>query len=352
MSTLFNTHGEINASNVQEALSQIVKYASVIEDLQPSSNAQATAPSLNDGQRDEMIKQALMTQEGKIALGQAMANPIRRNLDYQGVARKALVVDPLPQGALPVYDRDIDVAAVVVSSNGSAPESRVFGDRVTVPEFEVVSNPTVRIAEVKRRRFNVVDRAQQKARQEIQAQEDANVFAALEFGGDSGQGGENAAVVLDPTTNGSLNKNGLLNLKRQIDRWDLVTSKYFLNINEFTDILAWESAGTTGNGGSQVDPVTQRELLQTGLYGHIFGADIIVSKVVPAGRGFACADPEFVGVMPVRQDIEVLPADEPKQLKLGWVVNEIIGIGVVNPRGVASGLVTDRITTGALNVTG
>jgi len=75
--------------------------------------------------------------------------------------------DPLPQGALAVYDRDIDVSAVVVSSNGAAPESRVFGDRVTVPEFEVISNPTVRIAEVKRRRFNVIDRAQQKARQEI-----------------------------------------------------------------------------------------------------------------------------------------------------------------------------------------
>ena len=346
MSNIFNTHGEINASNVQEALGQIVKYASIIEDLQPSSNAQATAPGLNDGQRDEMIKRALMTQEGKIALGQAMANPIRRNLDYQGVARKALVVDPLPQGALPVYDRDIDVAAVVVSSNGSAPESRVFGDRVTIPEFEVVSNPTVRIAEVKRRRFNVIDRAQQKARQEIQAQEDANVFAALEFAGETTGGGENTRQVLDPMTagtggpgdSGTLQKTGMLNLKRQIDRWDLVTSKYFLNINEFTDILDWESAGASG--ASSVDPVTQRELLQTGLYGHIFGADIIVSKVVPVGRAFACADPEFVGVMPVRQDIEVLPADEPKQLKLGWVVNEIIGVGIVNPRGVATGTLT------------
>lgn len=337
MSNLFNTHGELNASNVQEALSNIVKYASIIEDLQSSSSAQVTAPSLNDSQRDEMIKQALMTQEGKIALGQAMANPIRRNLDYQGVARKALVVDPLPQGALPVYDRDIDVAAVVVSSNGAAPESRVFGDRVTVPEFEIVSNPTVRIAEVKRRRFNVIDRAQQKARQEIQAQEDANVFSALAFAGDSTLGGENDAVDLSPTlANTKLQKDGLLNLKRAIDRWDLVTAKYFLNINEFTDILAWESAG---GSNSQVDPVTQRELLQTGLYGHIFGADIIVSKIVPSGRGFACADPEFVGVMPVRQDIEVLPADEPKQLKLGWVVNEIVGIGIVNPRGVATGTV-------------
>ena len=337
MSNLFNTHGEINASNVAEALSQIVKYASIIEDLQPSSSAQAAAPSLNDGQRDEMIKQALMTQEGKIALGQAMANPIRRNLDYQGVARKALVVDPLPQGALPVYDRDIDVAAVVVSSNGAAPESRVFGDRVTIPEFEVVSNPTVRIAEVKRRRFNVIDRAQQKARQEIQAQEDANVFSALTFAGDSTLGGENAAVDLAPGGAGTaLEKDGLVNLKRAIDRWDLVTSKYFLNINEFTDILTWESAGNTN---SQVDPVTQRELLQTGLYGHVFGADIIVSKVVPVNRAFATADPEFVGVMPVRQDIEVLPADEPKQLKLGWVVNEIIGVGIVNPRGVATGTI-------------
>jgi hypothetical protein len=345
MSKLFNTQGELNASNVQDALSQIVKYASIIEDLQPSNAVQASQATLNDSQRDEMIKQALMTQEGKIALGQAMATPIRRNLDYQGVGRKALVVDPLPQGALPIYDRDIDVAAVVVSSNGTAPESRVFGDRVTIPEFEIVSNPTVRIAEVKRRRFNVIDRAQQKARQEIQAQEDANVFAALDFAGDSTKGGENALVELDPVTGGSslsaaggrLQKSGMLNLKRQIDRWDLVTSKYFMNINEFTDILDWESAGS--GGASAVDPVTQRELLQTGLYGHIFGADIVVSKVVPAGQAFACADPEFVGVMPVRQDIEVLPADEPKQLKLGWVVSEIVGIGIVNPRGVATGTV-------------
>ena len=286
-----------------------------------------------------MIKQALMTQEGKIALGQAMANPIRRNLDYQGVGRKALVVDPLPQGALPVYDRDIDVGAVVISSNGTAPESRVFGDRVTIPEFEVVSNPTVRIAEVKRRRFNVIDRAQQKARQEIQAQEDKNVFAALDFATDATKGGENSYQQLDDgTTTDELSKSGLLSLKREVDRWDLVTSKYFMHINEFTDMLNWESAGAAGH--SQVDPVTQRELLQTGLYGTIFGADIIVSKVVENRQVFAVADPEFVGVMPVRQDIEVMPADEPKQLKLGWVVSEIIGIGIVNPRGAASGFVT------------
>ena len=78
-----------------------------------------------------------------------------------------------------------------------------------------------------------------------------------------------------------------------------------------------------------------REVLQTGLYAHLWGADIMVSKIVPAGTVYGLADPEFVGVMPVRQDIEVLPADEPKRLSLGWVVNEIIGIAIANPRGTA-----------------
>ncbi len=333
MEQLFDAKGQLNASSRADAMQQLVKYASILTQNQPSNIGLAGEPSYTDEQREALLQKALMTQEGKIALGQAMANPIRRNLDYQGVGRKAIVVDPLPQGALPIYDKDIDVMASVISSNGAAPESRIFGDRVTVPEFEVVSNPTVRIAEVKRRRFNVIDRAQQKARQEIQAQEDANIFAALAYASDATLGGENTVQVGFTGPDSGLGKLDLLNAKKQIDRWDLVTTKYFMNITEFTDILAWESA--SGNDFSAVDPVTQREILQTGLYAHIWGADIIVSKIVPAGKVYSCADPEFVGVMPIRQDIEVLPADEPKQLKLGWVVNEIIGVAIVNPRGVA-----------------
>ncbi len=338
--SIFNNNGELNARSVKDALAQIVKFASVIEE-QSSGDALKIDSTLSETQRDELVSRAMLTEDGKVALGQAMANPIRKNLDYQGVGRKALVVDPLPQGTQASYERDIDVQACVISSNGSVPESRIFGDRVTIPEFEIVSNPTVRYAEVKRRRFAVIDRAQQKARQEIQAQEDANVFAALDFASDKAKGGENTLQTLDNAQPAyRLSKTGLLNLKRQIDRWDNVTAKYFMNINEFTDMLDWESAGAAG--ASQVDPVTQREILQTGLYGHIFSADIVVTKMVNPKQVFAVADPEFVGVMPVRQGIEVLPADEPKQLKMGWVVSEIIGIGILNPRGVASGFVTEE----------
>ncbi len=328
--SLFNAQGEMNATSLKDAMATVVKYASIIEGNTPANAALAGQPSVNDTKRDELISRAIMTQEGKVALAQAMANPIRRNLDYQGIARRALVVDALPQGANASYERDIDVAAVVISSNGSGPESRVFGDRAVIPTFELFSNPTVRINEVRRRRFNVIDRAVQKARQEIMAQEDANVFAAL----DSAGAVENTAQDI---ADGGLQKRDLVEIKVQIDRWDLVTTKYFMNIVEFTDILNWASGGGQGTGGGEVDPVTQREILQTGLYATLWGADIMVSKIVPPGTIYGCADPEFVGVMPIRQDIEVLPADEPKQLKLGWVVSEEIGVGIVNPRGTALG---------------
>lgn len=332
---MFNNRGELNASSVKDAIAQLTRYAALMEESQPS-NSYLHQSNLNDNERDELISRAMLTHDGKMALAQAMANPIRRNLDYQGIARRALVVDPLPQGALPVYDRDIDVAAVVISSNGSGQESRVFGDRITVPELEIYSNPTVRISEVKRRRFNVIDRAIQKARQEIMAQEDANVFAAI----DSAASVEN---TVQDVADGGMLKRDLVELKVQVDRWDLVTTKFFMNINEFTDMLNWGSGGGQGTNGGEVDPVTQREILQTGLYAHIWGADILVSKIVPSGTIYACADPEFVGIMPVRQDIEVMPADEPRQLKLGWVVSEIIGIAIPNPRGCSKGTKTTAV---------
>jgi hypothetical protein len=327
---MFNAQGDMNAASVKDALTTLAKYASILEENQPANAALAGQPQITDAKTDELVSRAVLTQDGKVALAQSMANPIRRNLDYQGIARRLLVIDPLGQGVNPNYDRDIDVAAVVVSSNGSGPESRVFGDRVTVPTFELYANPTVRISEVRRRRFNVIDRAVQKARQEIMAQEDANVFAAI----------NNSATVENTAqdiSDGGLLKRDLVEIKAQIDRWDLVTTKYYMNINEFNDILNWASGGGQGPGGGEVDPVTQREILQTGLYAQIWGADIMVSKIVPPGTVFGAADPEFVGVMPIRQDIEVLPADEPKQLKLGWVVSEEIGIGIVNPRGTSVG---------------
>lgn len=70
--SLFNSQGELNAANEKEALSQIVKYASILERNQSANSGLAGQPSFTDEQKDELIRRALMTQEGKISLGQAI----------------------------------------------------------------------------------------------------------------------------------------------------------------------------------------------------------------------------------------------------------------------------------------
>jgi len=67
------------------------------------------------------------------------------------------------------------------------------------------------------------------------------------------------------------------------------------------------------------------------LFGHIWTADIHVSSRMPTTTVFVLAPPEYVGAMPIRQDITVIPADEPRVLRLGWVVYEEIGFVVINP---------------------
>lgn len=162
------------------------------------------------------------------------------------------------------------------------------------------------------------------------AQEDINFFGALEVAAEI----DNTAQTITAT---GMVKKDLVNIKKQVDGWDNWTSKFFMNIQEMCEMLNWGAGGGQGTGGGDLDMVSLRSVLQTGLIGSIFGADIIVSKLVPPGTVFACADPDMVGVMPVRQDIQVIPADIPQQTKLGWVVTSEVGIGILNPRGVSVG---------------
>lgn len=123
----------------------------------------ATNNALTSEQKEYLIAKALESPQGREALAQVMSNPIRTSLDYQGIGRKLFVVDPLPQGALPIYDKDVDAKAFVLSKRGAVPDQIIEGDRIQIPTFEIASYPQVRFSQVKERRFNIIDRAQQRA---------------------------------------------------------------------------------------------------------------------------------------------------------------------------------------------
>jgi hypothetical protein len=67
--SMFNQKGELNASSLKDALAEIAKYASAMEDG-PSNKGLVS--NLNDSQRDELIERAISTQDGKLALAQSI----------------------------------------------------------------------------------------------------------------------------------------------------------------------------------------------------------------------------------------------------------------------------------------
>lgn len=275
--------------------------------------------SMTQEEKQNLISQAMASEQGRMQLASAMANPIRTSLDYQGIARKLLVVDPLPQGALPVYDRDVDAKAFTVSKRGNAPEQLIEGERIQVPTFEVVAYPQVRFSQIKERRFNIIDRAQQRAKSDIMAVEDETCFSLI----------ETASNAVNPVTTvtGGLSRDAIASAFREVEKHDLAVTKIVMNAQAFADIRKW--------GQNEFDPVTQHEVLQTGTFGRLWSAEILLSKKVPLNTVYVLADPEFVGVMPIRQDIQVIPADDTRRLRVGWVVYEEIGMSVVNAMSVA-----------------
>lgn len=280
----------------------------------------AFTKQMTDQEREQVLAQALETDEGRVALAQAMVEPIRRSLEYQAVGRKLLMVDELPQGALARYERDVAAIAHVVSRRGAVPDQIQEGEEILVPTFEIAANPTVRLSEIKARRFYIVDRAQIKAKEAIQKEEDSNIFRALIAAADN----LGTQVV---TNVGTLTIASLNTAFRLIEQHDLVSAKIVMHANQYASVRTF--------GKDFYDEATQREIITTGLYGHLWTADIHVSSRMDWNTVLVVASPENVGAFPIRQDITVLPADDPKKLRLGWVIYEEVGIVVVNDYSVS-----------------
>ncbi len=118
-----------------------------------------------------------------------------------------------------------------MSKRGQAPDQLIEGDRIQVPTFEIVSYPQVRFSQVKERRFNVIDRAQQRAKSDIMAVEDTEIFSLI----------DTAAAQINPvtTSTGMLTRTALTSAFKEIEKQDLVVTKILMNAAQFADIRAW-----------------------------------------------------------------------------------------------------------------
>jgi hypothetical protein len=272
---------------------------------------------------DETFR-ALTTEAGRQALGAQMAVPIRQMLDYVGTSRKFFEIDVLAQGQIARYDKDINVNAYVVAELGTAQSWFIHADYVEPPTWEVFAPAEIRLKEIQERRFNILDRTQEWIRIATQIQEDTQFLTLLNTTASG-----NVSVNPAQTSTGGVSKSFLNYLTATVMNHDLPCYGILMHFNGFKDLRGW--------GTSEVDPVTMREIMETGLYGQIWGIDIIVSRLVGTGTAYAMSEPRFFGVLPIRTEFMVMPDDNPRRATIGYVGYEQIGQAIVNANGLASG---------------
>jgi len=281
--------------------------------------------SVSNAVKQKIISDYIKTPQGRAKLAASMTQPLRLRRDYASVGYKTFLVEQLPDGALPIYDKDPDVTAYVVGEEGQNILAITKPRRVIFPLFEIASNPEIPLTQIKERRFDLIERAQDLARAQIQAAEDERVFSTLDAVAQNGfdsVGNQNPDIPVVAPVTGAV----LADAFALIERHDLRVARIFMNARDYADLRKF--------GRDILDIESQRDLLKTGLMATLWGAQIITSRIVPVGTVYVACEPEFFGRMPVRTELTVLSADDPKARTIGFSVFENIGIGCFNPRGL------------------
>ncbi len=282
--------------------------------------------------KQKIIGEYVKTPQGRAKLAASMTQPLRTRRDYAAVGRKTFLVEQLPDGALPIYDKDPDVTAYVVGEEGQNILAITKPRRVIFPLFEIASNPEIPLTQIKERRFDLIERSQDLGRAQIQAAEDERVFAVLDSvatsGFDSLPGQLNPDIPVIAPISGAV----IADAFALIERHDLRVARIYMNARDYADIRKF--------GRDILDIESQATLLKTGLQGVIYGAQVVTSRLVPVGTVYLACEPEMFGRIPVRTELTVLSADDPRRRMIGFSIFENLGIGAYNPRGLARLTVT------------
>lgn len=327
---MFDSKGNINAYDHQDVVTQQQKFAGLMSQYKKSGSFY----SLDEKQR---IMEAAFggNQEDRVRFGAEMIPLILDRLDYEGFIRQVFKTHEVAQGQIISYEKDVNVTALVIQDDGQTIESVVRGNRVFPPEFWVTSFLKIGMSEIAKRQYDVVDRSHDKATFQIMLNEDRNGLRQL----------YQAASIENSITNitGSVNKTVLETIQLEVERHRLIVDKFIMNRAELGDFKK-------NINSMDYDPITSRDILLTGVFANIWGVNVFVSAgvdenglqnvSVPEGMVFAVTEGRYLGAMPIRISLTMLPADQFVfgKFSYGYLFGEMIGQAVLNPRACAVGV--------------
>ena len=318
-------------------------------------------PKLSKAQKGARLEAILADKHNALRrIGQGMVGPIQIRLRYEGIVRNVLIEDTLERGPLMPYDILDDLGrAYVLNSTDSEVKITPFEGKQAFPQlFRIASFPRIRKEDLYYLRVNAVEYAQDETRQAIQKQEDARLILLLEqavvsLGSIRGAGLTVGAAPTGGRAVGSLagpasapqEQTVLVGAGNSLEPADFYTAVTQIEINQLEgrrvlahpadirDLYNWD-LNVTGFRFKD-------EVFAGGRITSFGEFQIQRSVIVPQGEIFVMAEPEFVGVMPVMYSLDVEENHQVEQFYKGWVMDELIGMLILNQRGIARILKAD-----------
>lgn len=315
------------------------------------------APKLTKEAKQKALKSILADKQSYMRrIGQGMIGPIQIRLRYEGIVRNVLIEDTLERGPLMPYDILDDLGrAYILNSTDSEVKITPFEGKQAFPQlFRVASFPRIRKEDLYYLRVNAVEYAQDETRQAIQKQEDARLVLLLEAAivelgtvrnegvvgtyPTGGQIGASGNVVVGAGTNG-YEQSVLTGAGTPLEPVDFYNAVNLIEVNQLEgnrvlahpadvrDLYSWD-LNVTGFefkdeifGGKKVTGFGEFQIQK--------------SIIIPQGEVFLSAEPDFVGVMPVMYSLDVEENHQVETFYKGWVLDELIGMLILNARGLA-----------------
>lgn len=267
---------------------------------------------------------------------------IRQMRDYEAFGRKILPVEHVSSEELVIMDgvpmmsyaKDQNASAAYYAMDSMSPRYQVEGDDVKVGIVDIISDDhTIHVKRLKVQKYDYLERVRDLCAQAMSKSEDLRILELTEMML-QGDGTATAPEHIDqivPSVSTSLQKNDMVALKKKLTRYDIPAGHYVMNPATLEDMFTWGF----GREGSDIDQLTQRELLEQGVKYTLFGIPIVTSRIIPENIVYLYADPEYVGRMPILQDLTVELSKNAPRLNKGLFMYEFVGFYLASQLAVA-----------------
>jgi hypothetical protein len=288
-----------------------------------AANGAVEVGNVNATKKEELFNILFTGPNGLKRVAYAMQAPLKELLDYHGLGRRLIKVDPIPQGEFPIYDKDIpEFASVRVANAGTPPQVETRVKRVQFPTFQLAKNARVNYEDIQVRRYPLFDRAKERVAISMAIAEDREIFNLLNV---ASLVGPNPAVKM--AAGPFLSRSVLAEAYGLLAGNQLQPAQLVMHPTRYADILKYTS--------DELDQVTLNTVTETGSLGVYFGLQMLVSTKVPdKDVVFLVTTPDKIGRIPVRKELEVKIFDNAPKTAFNVVGWQIIGFGIHNSFGV------------------